>query len=86
MTHYAQSDAVLRAALARPFGFHYTVRILLLEVLDVDTVGSVDTYSSRNAHEAFHLVAIDRVAAASQLVVDALEILVDDKNVLTVVV
>ena len=86
VTYHTQSDAVLGAALARPFCFHNTVRISLLEVPDVDTVGSVNSYSSGNADESFNLVAIDRVAAASQLIVDALEILVDDENVRTVVV
>ena len=83
IAHDAERDGVLAAAFSTPFGSHHAVTETTAKFGGVGTVGTVDLDAAVDGHKTENLVAVNGVAAAGQLIVDAFQLLVDDQHVVT---
>ena len=82
IAHDTQRDGIHRRALAAPSRLHDAVAEALAQLRGVGTVATVYLDASVDGDEAEDLIAIYRLAAFSQLEVDALQIAVDDEHVI----
>ena len=76
-----ERDGVFAVALSGPFCRYDAVAEALAERWCVRTIGAMDFDAAVDRDKAEDIVAIDWVAAACHLEVDAFEVTVDDENV-----
>ena len=81
VAHDAQRDGVLLVALAGPAGTDDAIAEAFAQGRGVGAVVAVNLDAAAGRDEAKDVVAVDGATAAGQLEVDALEVLVDDEDV-----
>jgi len=82
VAHHLQGNGVVRAfGLAGPAGFDDAVTEALHHLGGVGAVGAVYLDAACGGHETEDIVAVDGVATAGQLVIDAGELLVDEHHI-----
>ena len=80
--HDADRDAERPFGRLPPAGVDHAVGVVLAHALGVGAVAAVDGDSRADRHESEHVVALDRVAAFGQLVLDFRDVVVDHQRVL----
>ena len=80
--HDADRDAERPFGRLPPAGVDHAVGVILAHALGVGAVAAVDGDSRADRHESEHVVALDRVAAFGQLVLDFRDVVVDHQRVL----
>ena len=73
---------MLTLTLARPLGFHDTVTETSFHFVGVRTILAVNLDTTVDGNESEHIVAVNRVAAFSQLEIKSFQILVDDEYII----
>ena len=85
MPHHAQGDGILRRAFSSPARPHYAIAKPAAHFWRVRAVLPVHLYAAASGDEAEDIVAIDRMTARRELIVDALEVLVYGEHVVALV-
>ena len=80
--HHTERNGILLAlALARPFRLHDAIAETGFHLGGIRAILAVNLDAPIDGYETEHLVAINRVTALGELEVDALQVLVDDEDI-----